>query len=134
MSGREEDSRWNELLQLLWENHLQLSQSAFDAINGHDKVLNLLRESLADIEELFGSLDIINMEFTGALADTDLPEERKQELFRMNDDIAVIADRLLRSLQAVLQEAEIGSVAIHKMEEDISNAQDAIEDVRNYSE
>lgn len=129
MSCSEKNEKLNTgLMQLLQAQEL-IEQSAFDAINEHDKLLTLLRESMERIQEMLGGLDMMNFEMAAAL---EAMKETEDDLFRaeglrsMNEQNAGTAEELARILQDVLTEAEQGSMVIHRMEEEIALARDAV--------
>ena len=121
------DNNMQEGLRRLQKAQLAVGQSAFHAINEHDKLMRLLQELLAEADEMFGSMDIINMEITSMLAESGITDEQRENFSQMNDQNAIMTGRLLDRLQGILVEAEVGSQTIHKMEEDIAMAQDAVD-------
>ena len=123
-----------EGLRQLQKAQLAVGQSAFHAINEHDKLMQLLQELLAEADEMFGSMDIINMEIAAMLGESGLADEQRESFSQMNDQNAVMTGKLLDRLQDVLVEAEVGSQTIHKMEEDIAVAQDAVDLLREAAE
>ena len=129
-----EDNNMQEGLRRLQIAQLAVGQSAFHAINEHDKLMRLLQELLAEADEMFGSMDIINMEITSMLAESGITDEQRENFSQMNDQNAIMTGRLLDRLQGILVEAEVGSQTIHKMEEDIAMAQDAVDLLRETTE
>lgn len=128
------DNNMQEGLRQLQKAQLAVGQSAFHAINEHDKLMQLLQELLAEADEMFGSMDIINMEIAAMLGESGLADEQRESFSQMNDQNAVMTGKLLDRLQDVLVEAEVGSQTIHKMEEDIAVAQDAVDLLREAAE
>ena len=128
------DNNMQEGLRRLQKAQLAVGQSAFHAINEHDKLMRLLQELLAEADEMFGSMDIINMEITSMLAESGITDEQRENFSQMNDQNAIMTGRLLDRLQGILVEAEVGSQTIHKMEEDIAMAQDAVDLLRETTE
>ena len=128
------DNNMQEGLRQLQKAQLAVGQSAFHAINEHDKLMQLLQELLAEADEMFGSMDIINMEIAAMLGESGLADEQRESFYQMNDQNAVMTGKLLDRLQDVLVEAEVGSQTIHKMEEDIAVAQDAVDLLREAAE
>ena len=129
MTGGEEGGRLEEGLRRLQQSQLAAGQSAFDAINGHDRLMQTIRNMMAELEEIFGGMDMVNMEITAAIEDAGLEREQKDNFCRMNDKNAELAEQLLRSLQGLLAEAEAGSETIHRMEDDIAQIQEDVERV-----
>ena len=128
------DNNMQEGLRRLQKAQLAVGQSAFHAINEHDKLMRLLQELLAEADEMFGSMDIINMEIISMLAESGITDEQRENFSQMNDQNAIMTGRLLDRLQGILVEAEVGSQTIHKMEEDLAMAQDAVDLLREVTE
>lgn len=124
------DNKWQESVERLSQAQIQAGQSAFNALNEHDKLLQLIRTLAVDMEGVFSSMDMANMEIAAALekASKDaVEEEEQQRLIQMNDENLRAAEQFAQTLQNVMTEAEIGSETIHRMEEDIAFAQDALQ-------
>ena len=136
MSGSSLDCLRGNSMSNCKDNNMQegLRRSAFHAINEHDKLMRLLQELLAEADEMFGSMDIINMEIISMLAESGITDEQRENFSQMNDQNAIMTGRLLDRLQGILVEAEVGSQTINKMEEDIAMAQDAVDLLREVTE
>lgn len=125
-------SKWLESVQRLSEAQLQAGQSAFDALNEHDKLLQLIRTLALGVEEVFSSMDMANMELAATLekATRDaVQEEEQQRLLLMNEENMRSAEQFAQMLQNVMTAAEIGSEVIHRMEGDIASAQEALQEL-----
>ena len=129
MTYGEESGRLEKGLRKLQQSQLAAEQSAFDAINGHDRLMQDIRNMMAELDEIFGSMDMVNMEITAAIEDAGLEKEQKDNFSRMNDKNAELAEQMLCRLHTLLKEAEVGSEAIHRMEEDIAQLQEDVEQV-----
>lgn len=119
---------WQESAERLSQAQLQAGQSAFEALNEHDRLMRMLRTLAADVEEVFSCMDMANMEIAAALGGTACDgqeKETRERLLQLNEQNARAAEQFARMLQDVITEAELGSEAIHRMEEDIASAQEA---------
>ena len=120
-------SKWLESVQRLSEAQLQAGQSAFDALNEHDKLLQLIRTLAVSVEEVFSSMDMANIELAATLekATRDaVQEEEQQRLLMMNEECMKSAEQFAKMLQNVMTAAEI-----HRMEGDIASAQEALQEL-----
>ncbi len=125
-------NKWLESVERLSQAQLQAGQSAFDALNEHDKLLQLIRMLAVNVEGVFSSMDMANMELAATLekATRDaVREEDGQRLLQMNEENLRTAEQFAQMLQSVMTAAEIGSERIHRMEEDIAFAQEALENL-----
>ncbi len=125
-------NKWLESVERLSQAQLQAGQSAFDALNEHDKLLQLIRMLAINVEGVFSSMDMANMELAATLekATRDaVREEDGQRLLQMNEENLRTAEQFAQMLQSVMTAAEIGSERIHRMEEDIAFAQEALENL-----
>lgn len=125
-------SKWLESVQRLSEAQLQAGQSAFDALNEHDKLLQLIRTLAVSVDEVFSSMDMANIELAATLekATRDaVQEEEQQRLLMMNEECMKSAEQFAKMLQNVMTAAEIGSEVIHRMEGDIASAQEALQEL-----
>lgn len=125
-------NKWLKSVERLSQAQLQAGQSAFDALNEHDKLLQLIRMLAINLEDVFSSMDMANMELAAALekATRDaVGEEEGQRLLQMNEENLKNAEQFAQMLQNVMTAAEIGSEMIHRMEEDIACAQEALEEL-----
>ena len=77
MTYGEESGRLEKGLRKLQQSQLAAEQSAFDAINGHDRLMQDIRNMMAELDEIFGSMDMVNMEITAAIEDAGLEKEQK---------------------------------------------------------
>lgn len=123
----------NDKLDQLLKAHELIEQSAFDTINENDKLLTLLRETMGRVQEMLDGLDMMNSEIAAQLetlqaADNLTPVRR---LYEISENSSKATEELARLLQAVMSEAEQGSKVIHRMEEEIALAQDAVTAVYN---
>lgn len=123
----------NDKLDQLLKAHELIEQSAFDTINENDKLLTILRETMGRVQEMLDGLDMMNSEIAAQLetlqaADNLTPVRR---LYEISENSSKATEELARLLQAVMSEAEQGSKVIHRMEEEIALAQDAVTAVYN---
>ncbi len=126
------DNKWLESVNRLSQAQLQAGQSAFDALNEHDKLLQLIRTLAMNVEDVFTSMDMANMELAATLEKTTrdaVQEEEQQRLLRLSEENMRSAEQFAQVLQSVVTAAEIGSETIHKMEEDIACAQEALQEL-----
>lgn len=115
-------------MERLSQAQLQAGQSAFEALNEHDKLMQLIRTLAMRVEEVFSCMDMANMEIAAALSKAAQDTEEKEtheRLMLMNEQNAKAAEQFAQMLQDVMTEAELGSETIHRMEEDIAFAQEA---------
>lgn len=120
--------KWQESIERVMQAQLQAGQSAFEALNEHDKLMQMLRTLAVSVEEVFSCMDMANMEIAAALgraAQDTKEKEAHEHLLLMNEQNARAAEQFAQMLQDVMTEAELGSETIHRMEEDIASVQEA---------
>ncbi|MDE7325367.1 MAG: hypothetical protein K2N63_03665 [Lachnospiraceae bacterium] len=132
MSIKNVGNGWRESVERLSQAQLQAGQSAFNALNEHDKLLAQIRALAMSVEEVFSAMDMTNMEIADALGRVtpDAVEEGNERLLRANEQNMKSAEQFAQQLQIVMTAAEVGSDMIHRMEEDIALAQEALEELR----
>lgn len=126
------DNKWLESVNRLSQAQLQAGQSAFNALNEHDKLLQLIRTLAMNVEDVFSSMDMANMELAATLEKTTqdaVQGEEQQRLLRLSEESMRSAEQFAQVLQSVVTAAEVGSETIHRMEEDIASAQDALQEL-----
>lgn len=84
------------------------------------------------VDEVFATMDMTNMEIADALGKSgqDALEDGNERLMRANEQNMKSAEQFAQQLQNVMTAAEVGSDMIHRMEEDIALAQEALEELR----
>ncbi len=121
------------LTQELQSAELMLGQHAFDAINEHDKLLKSIYDVIHAIQEAEGTRDMINLEMTASIEKSQIEEEQKEALLQLTEQDAMLNKKMLEALMNILTEAEIGSEVIHRMEESVAAAQDAVEAICSFA-
>ena len=121
------------LTQELQSAELMLGQHAFDAINEHDKLLKSIYDVIHAIHEAEGTRDMINLEMTASIEKSQIEEEQKEALLQLTEQDAMLNKKMLEALMNILTEAEIGSEVIHRMEESVAAAQDAVEAICSFA-
>lgn len=126
------ENEWRKGVERLSQAQLQAGQSAFNALNEHDKLLTEIRSLAISVQEVFSSMDVTNMEIADALgkADHEEGEEENERLLQASEQNMRSAEQFAQQLQSVMTAAEVGSDMIHRMEEDIALAQEALEALR----
>ena len=121
------------LTQELQSAELMLGQHAFDAINEHDKLLKSIYDVIHAIQEAEGTRDMINLEMTASIEKSQIEKEQKEALLQLTEQDAMLNKKMLEALMNILTEAEIGSEVIHRMEESVAAAQDAVEAICSFA-
>lgn len=132
MSTKNDGNKWLESVERLSQAQLKASQSAFNALNAHDKLLQLIGTLAVDMEGVFSSMDMANMELAATLGKATqdaVQEEQQQRLLQMNEENLRSAEQFAQMLQNVMTAAESGSEMIHRMEGDIAFAQEALQEL-----
>lgn len=126
------ENEWRKGVERLSQAQLQAGQSAFNALNEHDKLLTEIRSLAMSVQEVFSSMDITNMEIADALGkvDHEVGEEENERLLQASEQNMRSAEQFAQQLQSVMTAAEVGSDMIHRMEEDIALAQEVLEELR----
>ncbi len=126
------ENEWRKGVERLSQAQLQAGQSAFNALNEHDKLLTEIRSLAMSVQEVFSSMDITNMEIADALGkvDHEAGEEENERLLQASEQNMRSAEQFAQQLQSVMTAAEVGSDMIHRMEEDIALAQEVLEELR----
>jgi|GEM_PF-5250646 len=126
------ENEWRKGVERLSQAQLQVGQSAFNALNEHDKLLTEIRSLAISVQEVFSSMDVTNMEIADVLgkADHEEGEEENERLLQASEQNRRSAEQFAQQLQSVMTAAEVGSEMIHRMEEDIALAQEALEALR----
>lgn len=126
------ENEWRKGVERLSQAQLQVGQSAFNALNEHDKLLTEIRSLAISVQEVFSSMDVTNMEIADVLgkADHEEGEEENERLLQASEQNRRSAEQFAQQLQSVMTAAEVGSDMIHRMEEDIALAQEALEALR----
>lgn len=126
------ENEWRKGVERLSQAQLQAGQSAFNALNEHDKLLTEIRSLAISVQEVFSSMDVTNMEIADALGKVDHEEgeEENERLLQASEQNMRSAEQFAQQLQSVMTAAEVGSDMIHRMEEDIALAQEALEALR----
>ena len=114
------------LAQQLEQQGLDLGQTAFDALNEHDKLLKVIRDAISGMQETFSTIGMTNMEMTCVIEDMGVSADEKNMLHGLNDRNSVQMEYLLQNLSEILTAAEYGSETIHKMEECVANEQETV--------
>ena len=126
------DNKWLEGVERLSQAQLKAGQSAFNALNEHDKLLTAIRTLAANVQEVFSSMDVTNMEIAAALERAG--DEENERLLQVSEQNMKSAEQFAQQLQSVMTAAEAGSGVIHQMEEDIALAQEALEELEELCE
>ena len=132
MSMKNVGNGWRKSVERLSQAQIQAGQSAFNALNEHDKLLAEIRALAVSVDEVFATMDMTNMEIADALGKSgqDALEDGNERLMRANEQTMKSAEQFAQQLQNVMTAAEVGSDMIHRMEEDIALAQEALEELR----
>lgn len=134
MSDGKEHGELKESLDELLQLQAQVEQSAFDAINEHDRYLNLLHAAMEQIQEMLGGLEMLDLEIGASLVEFQESQQllpAAKQLSILHEQNSQTAGELARVLEELQKEAETGNEVIHQMEEDIAQAQDALKKVCN---
>ncbi len=77
---------WRKSVERLSQAQLQAGQSAFNALNEHDKLLAEIRALAVSVDEVFATMDMTNMEIADALGKSgqDALEDGNERLMRAN--------------------------------------------------
>ena len=132
MSMKNVGNGWRKSVERLSQAQLQAGQSAVNALKEHDKLLAEIRALAVSVDEVFATMDMTNMEIADALGKSgqDALEDGNERLMRANEQNMKSAEQFAQQLQNVMTAAEVGSDMIHRMEEDIALAQEALEELR----
>ena len=125
--------RMMEIINRLRMNQERVEKTSFDAINQHDKVMNLVSKLVVDMDCMMTKLETMNYTLEDTIGnlccETDF--EVKQTLISMSELIEEQCGAIIdisQLLQEIMDEQEVESEVIHEMEAHIADNREILDE------
>lgn len=118
-----------ELCKQLETSQVNVEQSAFDTINEHDKLLDLVSSSATYIMELLSTLEILGMELEAEEEHSDSSEACKK-ISHMIEKQCTVVSEIGQFYDSLMEKHDELSSTIHNLENEIAVHRDSVDMVK----